>query len=76
MPETLIGYACCSTDDQDLAARSIKLSLGGQVNDPTDPMGKVFFNILATFRRVRGRPAADEDPRGHGCSEGEGQAPR
>lgn len=33
----------------DLAARSIKLSLGGQVYDPTDPMGKMFFNILATF---------------------------
>jgi DNA invertase Pin-like site-specific DNA recombinase len=29
--------------------RGIKLSLGGQVYDPTDPMGKMFFNILATF---------------------------
>ncbi|MGH3776902.1 MAG: recombinase family protein [Pseudonocardiaceae bacterium] len=33
----------------DLANRGIKLSLGGQVYDPTDPMGKMFFNILATF---------------------------
>ena len=33
----------------DLAGRSIKLSLGGQVYDPADPMGKMFFNILATF---------------------------
>ena len=33
----------------DLAARGIKLSLGGQIYDPTDPMGKMFFNILATF---------------------------
>lgn len=32
-----------------LAARGIKLSLGGQVYDPTNPMGKLFFNILATF---------------------------
>jgi DNA invertase Pin-like site-specific DNA recombinase len=32
-----------------LAARGIKLSLGGQVYDPADPMGKIFFNILATF---------------------------
>jgi hypothetical protein len=32
-----------------LSARGIKLSLGGQVYDPTDPMGKMFFNILATF---------------------------
>jgi DNA invertase Pin-like site-specific DNA recombinase len=33
----------------DLAAGGIKLSLGRQVYDPTDPMGKMFFNILATF---------------------------
>ncbi|MGH3634453.1 MAG: recombinase family protein [Mycobacterium sp.] len=33
----------------DLASRGIKLSLGGQINDPTDPIGKMFFNILATF---------------------------
>jgi len=33
----------------DLAARGVKLSLGGQVYDPTDPMGKMSFNILATF---------------------------
>ena len=33
----------------DLAARGIALSLGGSVYDPTDPMGKMFFNILATF---------------------------
>jgi len=33
----------------DLAERGIKLSLGGQIYDPTDPMGKMFFNILATF---------------------------
>jgi DNA invertase Pin-like site-specific DNA recombinase len=32
-----------------LAARGIRLSLGGTVYDPNDPMGKMFFNILATF---------------------------
>jgi len=32
-----------------LAARGVRLSLGGSVYDPTDPMGKCFFNILATF---------------------------
>jgi DNA invertase Pin-like site-specific DNA recombinase len=35
--------------DRQPAARGIKLSLGGQVYDPADPMGKMFFNILATF---------------------------
>ena len=32
-----------------LAERGIKLSLGGQVYDPADPMGKMLVNILATF---------------------------
>jgi DNA invertase Pin-like site-specific DNA recombinase len=32
-----------------LAARGIKLALGSSVYDPADPMGKMFFNILATF---------------------------
>ncbi|MCX4403989.1 recombinase family protein [Streptomyces sp. NBC_01764] len=27
----------------------VKLSLGGALYDPGDPMGKMFFNILATF---------------------------
>ena len=32
-----------------LVARGVILSLGGTVYDPADPMGKMFFNILATF---------------------------
>jgi DNA invertase Pin-like site-specific DNA recombinase len=32
-----------------LAARGVKLALGSSVYDPGDPMGKMFFNILATF---------------------------
>ena len=32
-----------------LAARGVALSLGGSVYDPHDPMGKMFFNFLATF---------------------------
>lgn len=32
-----------------LAARGVKLQLGASVHDPSDPMGKLFFNILATF---------------------------
>lgn len=33
----------------ELADRGVKLQIGGNVHDPTDPMGKLFFNILATF---------------------------
>lgn len=32
-----------------LEAKGVKLALGASVYDPTDPMGKMFFNILATF---------------------------
>ena len=73
MTATLIGYARCSTDRQDLAAqRQALLELGvaedriytdhgltgttrarpgldQALYDPGDPMGKMFFNILATF---------------------------
>ena len=31
----------------DLAAREVKLSIAGSVYDPTDPMGKPLFNVLA-----------------------------
>ena len=32
-----------------LEAKGVKLALGHNVHDPADPMGKMFFNILATF---------------------------
>ena len=33
----------------ELEARGVKLALGASVHDPADPMGRMFFNILATF---------------------------
>ncbi|MDX3763127.1 recombinase family protein [Streptomyces sp. AK02-04a] len=32
-----------------LVRRGVALSLDGRIYDPADPMGKMFFNILATF---------------------------
>ncbi|WP_215765450.1 recombinase family protein, partial [Gluconobacter sp. P1D12_c] len=32
-----------------LASRGVKLQLGKSNHDPSDPMGKLFFKILATF---------------------------
>ena len=32
-----------------LQAKGAKLALGRNIHDPSDPMGKMFFNILATF---------------------------
>lgn len=34
---------------QELESKGVKLSIGSTVYDPTDPMGKMFFNMLATF---------------------------
>lgn len=33
----------------ELAEKNVRLQIGGSVHDPADPMGKLFFNILATF---------------------------
>ncbi len=32
-----------------LVVRGVRLALGSSIFDPVDPMGKMFFNILATF---------------------------
>jgi DNA invertase Pin-like site-specific DNA recombinase len=32
-----------------LTASGVRLSIGGTVYDPTDPLGKMFFSTLATF---------------------------
>ena len=32
-----------------LQAKGVKLALDSNIHDPSDPMGKMFFNILATF---------------------------
>ena len=37
-----------------LVARGVRLALGVSIYDPADPMGKMFFNILATFAEFEG----------------------
>jgi len=31
----------------DLTRREVKLSIGGAIHDPTDPVGRLLFNVLA-----------------------------
>ena len=45
-----------------LLERGVKLALGRALYDPDDPMGKIFFNILA----VRNRSHPHAHPRRHG----------
>ena len=37
-----------------LQVRGVKLALGNSIYDPADPMGKMFFNVLATFAEFEG----------------------
>lgn len=45
--------ACSVPDARDiadgLAERGVRLALGSTVYDPADPIGRMFFNVLATF---------------------------
>jgi DNA invertase Pin-like site-specific DNA recombinase len=31
----------------ELTRRNVRLSLGGSIHDPTDPVGRLLFNVLA-----------------------------
>jgi len=37
-----------------LLERGVKLALGNTIYDPSDPIGKMFFNVLATFAEFEG----------------------
>ncbi len=38
---------------KELADREVKLSLAGSIHDPTDPVGRLLFNVLAMVAEVR-----------------------
>ena len=56
---------------EDLTRRKVRLSLGGSVYDPTDPVGRLLFNVLAMVNRVRGRPHQVSDEGRHAGRESE-----
>ncbi|MDQ5832680.1 MAG: hypothetical protein M3550_06445, partial [Actinomycetota bacterium] len=45
----------------ELTSRHVKLNLGGSVHDPTDPLGRLLFNVLAMVAEFE----AVLDPRAH-----------
>ena len=59
-----------------LAAGGVRLSIGGTVYDPADPIGKLFFNILATFAEFEVDLLGDADPRRDGDRARQRQAQR
>src|SRR5919205_634969 len=40
----------------DLAARGVKLSIGGSLHDPAHPIGKLLFHVLAMVAEFGGDP--------------------
>lgn len=49
-----VPYARAIADE--LMKRRVKLQLGSSVHDPTDPMGKMLFGILAIFAEFESDP--------------------
>jgi hypothetical protein len=43
----------------ELTARQVKLNLGGSVHDPTDPVGRLLFNMPAVLGSTRRRLAVE-----------------
>jgi DNA invertase Pin-like site-specific DNA recombinase len=54
----------------ELTKRNVKLSLGGSIHDPTDPVGRLLFNVLAMVAEFEADPTAhpgrDEGGEGQG----------
>ncbi len=48
----------------DLTRRHVKLSLGGSLHDPTDPVGRLLFNVLAMARSVNPTSSASGPGKG------------
>jgi DNA invertase Pin-like site-specific DNA recombinase len=40
----------------ELTERNVKLSLGGSIHDPTDPVGRLLFNVLAMVAEFEEQP--------------------
>lgn len=47
---------------EELIRRQVNLSLGGAVHDPTDPVGRLLFNVLAMVAEFEGRPHPHASP--------------
>lgn len=60
---------------EQLEKKGVKLALGMSIYDPTDPMGKMFFNILATFAEFEADLIRAADERRHGHCPGKGKTP-
>jgi Resolvase, N terminal domain len=58
----------------ELTRRHVKLNLGGSVHDPTDPVGRLLFNVLAMVAEFEAVPHTRADARRHESGQGQGAA--
>ena len=59
---------------QDLTRRQVGLNLGGSTHDPTDPVGRLLFNVLAMVAEFEAVPHTRAHARGHEGRQGQGAA--
>ena len=60
----------------ELTARRVRLNLGGSVYDPTDPVGRLLFNVLAMVAEFEADLIPPPHPGRHENREGQGTAAR
>ena len=58
----------------ELTRRNVRLSLGGSIHDPTDPVGRLLFNVLAMVAEFELDFDSAANPGGHAGGSGEGPA--
>lgn len=58
---------------EELTRRQVRLDLGGSVYDPTDPVGRLLFNVLGMVAEFESGPNPSAHARGHGHGEGAGE---
>ena len=55
----------------DLSSREIRLNLGGSVHDPTDPVGRLLFNVLALADTAINKDKQSFQTRQRSCGAGQ-----
>ena len=61
---------------EELTRRQVRLSLGGSVYDPHDPVGRLLFNVLAMVAEFEADLISAAHPGRYARGEGQGQAAR
>jgi hypothetical protein len=61
---------------EDLTEAGVKLTIGGSIHDPTDPVGRLLFNVLAMIAEFESDLIKMRTREGHEGRQGQGQVAR